>query len=246
MMKIKLIFLFFPIFLLSNDNIENENELLKAHDFLEISKNYMKTQNVHFMKSQSTKSLTRLNDINFALKPISKPLKPFDQIKVHYAYPLKIFLPSQSTLTSATLSNSKKQPTISQNVVMLTVDDDFESGLLDLVYVENGDLKNGKYLSIKLDKYIFGSSEEVETNLLYTQVQYYEPKKIDHNKILSSLKPFEYEMPFSQISYMGITYNIELVNIVDANGNYIKELKDKKYINSALIHNNKTYNYYVK
>ena len=129
---------------------------------------------------------------------------------------------------------------------MLTVNDDFESGLLDLVYIENGDLKNGKYLSIKLDKYIFASSKEVANNMLYTQVQYYESESIDNNKILSSLKPFEYEMPFSQISYMGVTYNIELVNIVDFNGNYIKELKDKKYINSALIYNNKTYNYYVK
>ena len=79
-MKIKLAILLLPIFLLSNDTIENEADLTKAHDFLEISKNYMKTQNVHFMKSQSAKSLTRLNDINFALKSISKPLKPFDQI----------------------------------------------------------------------------------------------------------------------------------------------------------------------
>ena len=151
--------IFLPFILLANE-VENEAELTKAHDFLEISKNYMKTQNVHFMKSQSTKSLTRLNDINFALKPITKPLKPFDEIKVHYAYPLKIFLPSQSTITDAKLSNSANQPTFSQNVLMLTVNDDFESGLLDLVYIENGDLKNGKYLSIKLDKYIFASSKE--------------------------------------------------------------------------------------
>lgn len=232
--------------LFASDNIDNQAELTAAHDFLEISKNYIKTQNVHYMKHQATKNITRLNDINFSLKPILKPLKPFDQLKIHYAYPLKIFLPSQVTITDARLSNSEKQPTTSQNIVMLTVTDDFESGLLDIVYVEGDDVKNGKYLSIKLDKYIFNNIEELENNMLFTQVQYFESKIIDNNKVLTSLKPFEYEMPFSQVSYMGITYDVTLINIVDENGNYIKELKDKKFINSALIYNNKTYNYYVK
>ncbi|WP_323585491.1 hypothetical protein [Aliarcobacter butzleri] len=232
--------------LFASDNIDNQAELTAAHDFLEISKNYIKTQNVHYMKHQATKNITRLNDINFSLKPILKPLKPFDQLKIHYAYPLKIFLPSQVTITDARLSNSEKQPTTSQNIVMLTVTDDFESGLLDIVYVEGNDVKNGKYLSIKLDKYIFNNIEELENNMLFTQVQYFESKIIDNNKVLTSLKPFEYEMPFSQVSYMGITYDVTLINIVDENGNYIKELKDKKYINSALIYNNKTYNYYVR
>lgn len=232
--------------LFASDNIDNQGELTAAHDFLEISKNYIKTQNVHYMKHQATKNITRLNDINFSLKPILKPLKPFDQLKIHYAYPLKIFLPSQVTITDARLSNSEKQPTTSQNIVMLTVTDDFESGLLDIVYVEGDDVKNGKYLSIKLDKYIFNNIEELENNMLFTQVQYFESKIIDNNKVLTSLKPFEYEMPFSQVSYMGITYDVTLINIVDENGNYIKELKDKKFINSALIYNNKTYNYYVK
>lgn len=55
-------------------------------------------------------------------------------------------------------------------------------------------------------------------NKLYTQVQYFNStKKLITTKNLSSLKkPFEYDLPYSQVYYMGVTYDIYLVNVVDS------------------------------
>jgi len=223
-----------------------DKKLIENYDFLEISKNYLKTHDIHLRANQSSKTLLQLNNINFALKPRVSPLKPFDALEVHYAYPLKIFLPANTTVTSAKLSNSKKQPEKSQNIVTVSIDNDFQSGLLDIVYIDGTNSKNGKFLSIKLDKYVYRDLENLENNKLYTQVQYFVPEKINNSKILASLKSNEYELEYNQKEYMGITYDIYLINIIDNEGNYIKEFKDKKYINAALLYNGKTYNYYVK
>lgn len=231
--------------LIFSNAVNIEKKIVENHDFLEISKNYMETHAIHLKKSKVNRTLSQLNNVNFALTPRISPIKPFDRLKVHYAYPLKIFLPKGFTVTSATLSNSSSSPSKSQNIVEITVDNSFESGLLDIVYIEHGEIKEGKYLSIFIDKYVFAELDDVAANKLYTQVKYYKPKKINNQQILASLKPFEYSSPLSQVKYMGVTYSIHLVNMVE-NGKYIKELKDKKYINCALVYNNVTYNYYIK
>lgn len=228
------------------ENIENPEELKNNYDFLEISKNFLETHQVHEKAKLSNRTLKQLNNINFSLTPKVSPIKPFDALEIHYAYPLKIFLPENYTVTHSNLSNSTKQPTNSQNIVTVNIDEEFQSGLLDIVYVESSDLKKGKYLSIKLDKYVHTNINELTDNKLYTQIQYFNSTKIDNNKILSSLKPFEYDLPYSQVYYMGVTYDIYLVNVVDSKGNYLQKLKDEKYINCALLYNGKTYNFYVK
>lgn len=246
MKNLILIILLFNISCYAEEQIDNYEDLKVNYDFLEISKNFLETHKVHEKAKLANRTLEQLNNVNFSLTPRVSPIKPFDTIEVHYAYPLKIFLPENYTVTSSNLSNSKKQPTNSQNVVIVSIDPDFQSGLLDIVYVEGSDLRKGKYISIKLDKYVHSNLEEMTNNKLYTQVQYYNSTKIDNNKILSSLKPFEYELPHSQVYYMGVTYDIYLVNIVDSKGNYLQKLKEEKYINCALIYNDKTFNYYVK
>ena len=133
---------------------EKDNVLIENHDMLEISKNFLNTYSVHGMYDNSTRTLNRLNNINFAMKPMVSPIKPFDELKIHYAYPLKIFLPAGATVTSAILSNSTSEPTISQNVVKIECEEDFVSGLLDIVYITDFNTKEARYFSVKLGKYI--------------------------------------------------------------------------------------------
>jgi hypothetical protein len=244
-MKRKLLFLTLTTLLYSQE-IENYSKLKENYDFLEISKNYLETHQIHEKVKLTNRTLKQLNNINFALSPKVSPIKPFDTLEVHYVYPLKIFLPENFTVTSSNLSNSTKQPTNSQNVITVNVDNNFQSGLLDIVYVEGSNLKKGNYLSIKLDKYVYSDESELDNHKLFTQIKYFKSEKIDNNKILSALKSFEYELPHSQVSYMGTIYDIKLVNVIDKDGNYIKKLLEDKYINCALIYNDKTYNYYVK
>lgn len=224
---------------------EGDDTLKKNHDFLEVSKNFMRVYSVHNMADSSERTLDRLNNINFAMKPRLSPIKPFDNEKIFYAYPLKIFLPLGTTVTDVKLSNSEKQPTRSQNVVVVNVDRDFQSGLLDIVYVYGKDDKNGKYLSIKLDKYSTFSEESVQNSKLYTQVEYYTPTELSNNEILSYLQSSKYGDKLSQVTYNGKTYSIYLVNIV-SDGKIIEEHMDKKYINCALTYNDKMYNYYIE
>lgn len=222
-----------------------DEKLKNNHDFLEVSKNFLRVYNVHNMADSSDRTLDRLNNVNFAMKPRVVPIKPFDSLKILYAYPVKIFLPVGSVATSATLSNSKEQPTKSQNVVVITVDRDFQSGVLDIVFLDGIDKTNGKYLSIKLDKYSTLSEESVQDNKLYTQVQYYNSTELSNNEILSYLSSTKYADRLSQITFNGKTYSIHLVNVV-SEGKVLEEYMDKKYINCALSHNDKMYNYYIE
>lgn len=242
MLKFLLSISFFFTFLFSAEQVDGE--LVKNHDFLEISKNYMEVHKVHKMKSNSSRTLQRLNNLNFAMKPYVSSLKSFDYLKVHYAYPLKIFLPKGTTVTSATLSNSDVQPNISQNVIITSVSDDFESGLLDITYIFGSDEKNAKFMSIKLEKYVYQTEKFVENNKLYTQAKYYKSKKLDNNEILAVLKPYEYSFSHSQVEYMGIIYDINLISIVK-DKKILKKLKDDKYINAGLVYNGTTYNYFI-
>ena len=215
------------------------------YNFLEIAKNYRKVHDIHKERSDIDRALQRLDNINFSMRPYIKPIKAFDEIKVHYAYPLKIFLPMGTTVTSVTLSNSKKQPEFSQNVIKVSVDDNFESGLLDIVYIKNGDTKIGNYISIKLDKYVFGdNSKSVFREKLYTQVEYYFPKRLTNEEVLAKLKPNDYKKPFNQIEYMGVVYDIYLVNIVK-DLKVIKKYKDEKFINTGMLYKGEAYNYFI-
>ncbi|MDQ1339576.1 MAG: hypothetical protein QG567_728 [Campylobacterota bacterium] len=224
---------------------EKDSVLIENHDMLEISKNFLNTYNVHGMYDNSMRTLNRLNNVNFAMKPMVSPIKPFDELKIHYAYPLKIFLPAGSTVTSAILSNSSSEPSVSQNVVTIKCEEEFVSGLLDIVYITDFNTKEAKYFSVKLDKYIPLEQPEVEDDRLYTQVQYFQPKKMSNNEILSALKPQEYEHEYTQIKYMGVTYNIHLVNIVE-DKKIVNQYKEPQYINSGLVYNNRTYNFYIE
>jgi len=222
-----------------------DEKLKNNHDFLEVSKNFLRVYNVHNMSDSSERTLDRLNNVNFAMKPRVVPIKPFDTLKILYAYPIKIFLPVGSVVTNATLSNSKETPKIAHNIVIVSVDKDFQSGLLDIVYLDGVDKVNGKYLSIKLDKYSTLTEESVQDNKLYTQVQYYNATELSNNEILSYLSSAKYGDRLSQITFSGKTYSIHLVNIV-SEGKVLEEYMDKKYINCALMHNDKTYNYYIE
>lgn len=224
------------------ERTQPDQDLVKNNDMLEISKNFMSVSSVHKMHSDAQRSLDRINNVNFAMKPRVTPVKPFDSVKVHHVYPLKIFLPEGSTVTSARLSNSPRQPTISQNVITVEVNGNFESGLLDLAYISGFNTQEAKYLSVKLDKYI---PDNIESNLLYTQVVYYAPKRLDNNTILATLKPSDYSNTTSRVKYMGVTYTIHLVSVV-ADKEVIKRYRDEKYTNCALVYNDKTYNYYVE
>lgn len=222
----------------------DDEKLKNNHDFLEVSKNFLKVYNVHNMYDSSERTLDRLNNVNFAMKPRISPIKPFDSLKILYAYPVKIFLPVGSVVTNVTLSNSQVSPTKSQNVVIVSVDKDFQSGVLDIVYLDGIDTINGKYLSIKLDKYSTLSEESVQDDKLYTQVQYYNSTELSNNEILSYLSSAKYADKLSQITFNGKTYSVHLVNIVSA-GKTLEEYMDKKYINCALMYNDKMYNYYI-
>jgi len=220
----------------------NYNE---EHDFLEIAKNYQRVHTIQKERSNVNRALEGLDNINFAMRPYIAPIKPFDEIKVFYAYPLKIFLPVGTTVTSAILSNSKMQPEFSQNVVKVKINDSFESGLLDIVYVKDTDIKTGNYISIKLDKYVFGNnSKSILRNKLYTQVKYYFPKRLTNEEVLAKLKPSDYGKVHNQIEYMGVVYDIYLVNIIK-NLKVIKKYKDKKFINVGMLYKGKAYNYFI-
>lgn len=241
--------LFILIALLFNSSIyaieTQDDEYTKMHDFLEIAKNYLDTQSVHKNISESERTLTRLNHVNFSQTPRVVAIKPFDSLQVHYAYPLKIFFPEGATVTSAILSNTDgPQPSKSQNLVTVTVPNDFESGLLDVTYVEGGDLKKGKLVSIKLDKYVYATKQYVKNNKLYTQVRYVDPKILNQGEILANLKKQEFANEHSEVFYMGIQYDIYLVSIIKDNKT-VKRYKDDKYITGSLEENGTTYNYYV-
>jgi len=238
------IFLLLTSFVFSSEKIPQD--VLEDYNFLEVAKNYNEVYEVHFEKSQAQKIIDRLNNINFSMTPYSAPIKPFDTLKIHHAYPLKIFLPNGTTVSKAILSNSSSQPSASENIVTVNVDDEFESGLLDIVYIIGDNEKQGNYISIKLDKYILKpNSEDLIDEKLYTQAIYYIPKKLSNIEVLSNLKPFEYELPHSQVEYMGVVYDVYLVSIVSELKTELR-LKDDKFINSGFIFNGKKYNYFVK
>lgn len=243
---IKIIFFLILVFsssVFANDKVDKD--LIRYHDFLEVSKNYMETQIVHKKISKTERTLKQLNNLNFALKPRVAPIKPLDMLKIHYAYPIKIFLPDGTTVTSAKLSNGANKPIVSQNVIIVSVKKEFESGLLDIVYIKDDNIKNGNLISIKLDKYVVLGSKELNDNRLYTQVRYYESKKLDNNTILSYLKPFEYSFKHSQVKYMGKVYDIKLVSIVE-DMVATKKYMDNKYINCSIFYKGKSYNYFIE
>lgn len=244
---LKLTPLFLGIALITSSNLlaeEIKDDILFNHDFLEIQKNYMRVNKIHKEASESRRLLAQIKNVNFAMKPLVLPIKPFDSHTTHYAYPLKIFLPKGATITSASLSNSQQKPKSSNNVVTVTTDRVYESGILDIVYVLGSNTRDAKYISIKLDKYVYDNKNDAIANKLYTQIQYFNPVVMNKQNILATLKPFEYSFPHSKVEYMGKTYDIYLVNIVK-NKKVIKKYKDNKYINSSLVYKNLQYNYYV-
>jgi hypothetical protein len=243
-MKLLLTFFLLITVAFSNVNKEIELEIIETNDFLQIQKNFLDSYKVKKDFDTSKRIANELNNLNFAMKPLIAPIKPFDNQKIHYAYPLKIFLPKEATVTSATLSNSNLTPSVSYNVITVGVDRDFQSGILDIVYIVGSNIRDAKYISVKLDNYLYSKDIDVFKNKLYTQIQYYIPKQISNQEILSALKPFEYNLPYTKIKYMGNEYNIHLVSIVK-DGKVLKEYKDSKYINSALFYNNISYNYYI-
>lgn len=228
----------------TNASSTADKQYIDTYNFLELSKNYMKVHKVHRDVFESKKLINNLEGINFSYKPLKKPIKPLDNLQIHYAYPLKIFLPNNTTVTKVILSNSKEQLTFSQNMVFVSVNRDFLSGLLDIFYIYNGKEKSGKHISIKLDRYI-PKLKDIKNSVLYTQIQYYKSKKLNFSDILASLKPFEYKIPFSQVKYMGVIYDIKLVNIVE-NGKVLKRYMNDKYINCSLEYKGKEFNYYVE
>jgi len=245
MTKIYLLFLMFalsPIWLIAGDKANKA--LVENNNFLEISKNYLEIHKVHNMINASQRLLDNLEMINFALKPLNKAIKPIDILKIHYAYPLKIYLPKNAVITKAVFSNSATQPIVSQNMIYLSVDKKFLSGLLDIFYFYSPEKKNGKNFSIKIDKYNV-EKNKIDNKMLYTQINYHEAKKISFQKILTFLKPYEYSMKYSEVEYDGIVYHIYLVNIVESN-KILKQYRDNKYINSSIEFGNREYNYYVK
>lgn len=231
--------------LIATLHAEDDKALVKNHDMLEVSKNFLKTYEVHEMFSDSKRTLGRLNNVNFSMKPLVAPIKPFDTLKTHYAYPLKIFLPKGATVTSAMLSNSKAAPVASQNVVIVKTDEDFESGLLDIVYIQGFDLNTASYISIKLDVYSSLLADTAIAEQLFTQVEYYNPKKLQNSEIIAALSPEKYNEKHSQLKYMGILYDVYLVNVVK-DSKIIEQFKDSKYINAGVLHNGYSYNYYIK
>jgi len=232
------------ICLMGSLNAQNNKKIIEYNNFLEISKNYMQVHDVLNKSLQSNKLINNLEMINFSLKPLRKPIKPIDLLTIHYAYPLKIFMPKNTTITKATLSNSKNQPVISQNMVFVTVNKSFITGLLDVFYIYNNNEKEGKHISIKLDRYT-STDKNINNNSLYTQINYYKSEKLSFQKILASLKPFEYGIKFSQIKYKGTIYDIHLVSIVK-NSIVLKRYMGNRYINYSLEFNGREYNYYVE
>ena len=244
MKKKNLVVLLIIVFLTGSLNGENTKKLIEYNNFLEISKNYMQVHDVNNKVLKSNKLINNLEMINFSYKPLKRPIKPIDILTVHYAYPLKIFMPKNSTVTKAVLSNSKTQPAISQNMVFVTVDKSFITGLLDIFYIYNNNEKEGKHISIKLDRYM-STSKNINNRVLYTQINYYKSEKLSFQKILASLKPFEYGIKLSQVEYQGVIYDIHLVSIVK-HGVVLKRYMDNKYINCSLDFNGREYNYYVQ
>lgn len=245
-MNQKKIVILFVVFLISilNAKDDNNKQLIEYNNFLEVSKNYMQVHDVINNSFKSNKLINNLEMVNFSLKPLRKPIKPIDLLNIHYAYPLKIFMPQNTTITKATLSNSDIQPAISENMVFVKVNKNFISGLLDVFYIYNNHEKMGKSISIKLDRYIT-TSKDINSSVLYTQINYFKSRKLTFQKILASLKPFEYGIKFSQVKYQGIIYDIHLISIVKGNV-VLKRYKDNKYINCSLEFNDKEYNYYVE
>lgn len=243
-MKLLITFSLLTAMAFANVDKEVDLEIVKTNDFLQIQKNFLDSYRVKKDFDTSKRIANELNNLNFAMKPLVSPIKPFDNQKIHYAYPLKVFLPKDVTVTSATLSNSNLAPSISYNVITVTIDRDFQSGILDIVYIIGANTRDANYISVKLDNYLFSKENDVLENKLYTQIQYYNPKQISNQEILSALKPFEYNLPYTKIKYMGSEYNIHLVSVVK-DGKVLKEYKDSKYINSALFYNNISYNYYI-
>lgn len=234
---------FFLFILVSSLGFCEENgDLVKNHDMLEVSKNFQRTYEVHKMFSDSKRTLGRLNNVDFSMKPLVSPIKPFDTLKTHYAYPLKIFLPAGCTVTSVKLKNSSLAPVASQNVVIVETDESFESGLLDIVYIHGFNTTTASYLSVKLDAYVPSS---LSGEQLYTQVEYYEPKKLQNNEIIAALSADKYNNKHTQITYMGITYDVFLVSVVK-DSKVVEQFRDNKYINAAIMHNGYLYNYYIK
>jgi hypothetical protein len=246
-MSKKLLFIIFFGFIssLNLQSAEEDKGLEEANNFLVLYENYKKIYDVHAQESQINRTLDRTNRVNFALKPYVAPIKSFDTMLVHHAYPLKIFLPSGKVVSSAKLSNSAKQPTFSQNTVTVEVTDEFESGLLDIVYASGSNISNGEFMSIKLDKYLpQNTSESLMNTPLYTQARYYASKQLNKTEILKNLEKHEYEQPHTQISYMGLIYDVFLTSIVE-NTKVIKRLKKQEFTNASILYNGKTYNYYI-
>ena len=222
----------------------DNSQFVKDNNFLEISKNFMEVHNVHNKVTKSQRLIDNLEMINFSMKPDRRVIKSLDSLNVFYAYPTEIFLPKNTTVTKAFLSNSRVQPIISYNMVLVNVNKQFLSGLLDIFYFYNSAPKNGKTISIKLDKYIT-TSQNIDNKKLYTQIIYFKPKKLDFQKILQSLKPYQYGRNFLQIEYQDVIYNIKLVNIVE-DGKILKQEMNDKYINCSIEYGNREYNYYVQ
>lgn len=242
-MKKSLLFVFLCLSFAWGEEVDKE--LAKNHDMLEVSKNFQKAYTVHKMFGDSKRTLGRLSNVDFSMKPLVSPIKPFDMLKTHYAYPLKIFLPKGSTVTSAMLSNSVIAPVASQNVVIVKTDEDFESGLLDIVYIQDFDSGNASYLSIKLDTYVPAFENKTMSEQLYTQVEYYQSKKLENSAIVAAMKPEQYDDEHTQLNYMGVLYDIYLVSVVK-NSQVVEQFKDDKYINGAIMYNGQSYNYYIK
>lgn len=224
--------------------VEKE-KLEDAVNFLELYNNHKKIYELHEQESQINQTLDRTNRINFALKPYKSPIKSFDMLFVHHAYPLKVFLPNNSIITSAELSNSEAQPSFSQNMLKVQVQKNFESGVLDIVYLDSNNLKDGKLISIKLDKYLPDiNSNSLKTTPLFTQARYFESEKLSNSEILGELKESEYDKLHTQVQYMGLIYDVYLTSITE-NGKYIKKYKEDKYSNASILFKNRTYNYQV-
>lgn len=221
-----------------------QQEIDENINFLEMYKRYQEIYDVHKMKSETQRAIDGISKVNFAMKPYVAPIKSFDALYVHHVYPLKVFLPAGATVTAARLSNSTQQPSFSQNVVTVDVTSGFESGILDVVFVENTALNNGQFLSIKLDKYL-PSDEELSSIPLYTQARYYTPEVLSNQDVIARLKPDELTQKHSKIEYQGKVYNVFLVSVTES-GKTLARHKDDQYINASIVKQNRQYNYQIQ
>jgi len=213
-------------------------------DFLEMYSRYKEIYDVHQMQSGAQRAIDGLENINFSMVPYVAPIKGFDSIKTHYAYPLKVFLPATATVTAARLSNSEVQPEFSQNIITVTTAREFESGVLDVVFILGQELNKGQFLSVKLDRYL-PALDVLDSEPLYTQARYYLPQVLQNHEVIAKLNASERERELNRIQYQGVFYEVWLVSKTK-NGKILERNKDDQYINASVVHNGVQYNYQIQ